>query len=175
VRAGYRRCDGECAGDFVGGEWGLNANRDEISPVAIFHLALLPRPCLNGPAMVAHDEPVRSRGLWPCGRIILPTTTCVSAGGGCAPRPPGTGRGTPEVQTFRNIAFKLAYGRRQIRVGVAERKATNELRPSHAAASAARTLAMAPSYEGNYCGGSGGFVRETSLPRMMDDLGTAVQ
>lgn len=166
--------DDKCAGEYVE----ANEQRhqeDQLSRTAIIDLAMGSSVCFNDAAMVAHDEPVNSRSLWLCGRLILPTTTCVSAGGGCAPRPPGTGRGNPEVQTLRNFAFRLAYGRRQILAGVAERKATNELRPSHAAASAPRPLAMAPSDEGNHCGRTGGFVGEKYISRMIDDLGTARQ
>lgn len=123
--------------------------------------------------MVAHTEPVRSWGPKPCGEIVSSTTTCVSAGGGAAPRPPGTGRGKPEVQTLRNSALEQAYGGRHFFAGVAERRATNEQIPSHAAASAAGTVSMAPSFEGDYRGGSGGGLRETLFSRLNDDLGTA--
>lgn len=123
--------------------------------------------------MVAQTEPVRSWGHKPCGGIFSPTTTCVSAGGGVAPRPPGTGRGKPEVQTLRNSALELAYGRRHLSAGVAERRATHEQVPSHEAASIAGTFALAPSYEGDYRGGSGGSLREALPSRLNDDLGTA--
>lgn len=125
--------------------------------------------------MVAHTEPVRSWGQKPCGKFAFPTTTCVSAGGGAAPRPPGTGRGNPEVQTLRNSALELAYGRRQLLAGVADRRATNEQVPSHAAASTAGPFALAPSSEGDHRGRASGIVRDFFLSRMNDDLGTADQ
>lgn len=125
--------------------------------------------------MVAHTEPVRSWGHKPCGESSSPTTTCVSAGGGAAPRPPGTGRGEPEVQTLRNSALELAYGRRHFSAGVADRRVPNEQASSHAAASAAGTFALAPCFQGNYRGGTGGSIREAVFSRMKDDLGTAGQ
>ena len=124
--------------------------------------------------MVAHTEPVRSWGHKPCGEIRSPTTTCVSGGGG-APRPPGTGRGEPEVQTLRNSALEQAYGRRHLCAGEAERRATNEQTPTHAAASHPGTFALAPSYEGDHRGGSGTGLREAFFSRLNDDLGTTVQ
>ena len=124
--------------------------------------------------MVAHTEPVRSWGHKPCGEIRSPTTTCVSGGGG-APRPPGTGRGKPEVQTLRNSALKQANGRRQFVAGEAERRATNEHRPSHAAASTAGTFTLASSLEDGHRCWSGGDLREPFFSRLNDDLGTAVQ
>lgn len=125
--------------------------------------------------MVAHTEPVKSRGDKPCGKLSFSTTTCVSAGGGAAPRPPGTGRGKPEVQTLRNSALKQAYGRRHISAGVAGRRASNEQRPSYAAASHSGTFAMAPSSEGSDRRWASSGFRETLSSRLNDDLGTAEQ
>lgn len=109
--------------------------------------------------MVAHTKPVISWGLRPCGEFS-PTTTCVSGAGGRAPRPPGTGRGKPEVQTLRNSALKLAYGRRQIFAGVAKRRAPNEQRPLYAAAPTAETIALAYFNASNYRDWSGGVIRK---------------
>ena len=148
---------------------------DKISQRAIFHLAPAVATCDETRAMVAHDEPVKSWGDKPCRGVIPLTTTCVSAGGGAAPRPPGTGRGNPEVQTFRNIALKLAYGHRHFSADVADRRATNGQISSHAAASAARSIAMAPSNEGSDCDRATGGIRETFPSRVNDDLGTAAK
>lgn len=126
--------------------------------------------------MVAHTDPVRSWGLWPCGEFVTPTTTCVSAGGGVAPRPPGTGRGKPEVQTLRNSVLRQAYGRRHFFAGVAERRKTNEQRSSHAAASpAAAPLAMALRNEGAGSDRAGSGFGEKDFSRVIDDLGTAAR
>lgn len=124
--------------------------------------------------MVAQTEPVMSWGDEPCGRDDLPTTTCVSAAGSGAPRPPGTGRGNPEVQTLRNSALEMTYGR-QRSAGVVERRANNEQEPSHAAASAAIAVALAPSNEGGHRYRSGGGIREVAYAasRISGDLGTA--
>ena len=127
--------------------------------------------------MVAHTEPVKSWGQKPCGEIVSPTTTCVSAAGSGAPRPPGTGRGDPEVQTLRNSALNSAYGGRQIVAGRAERRVPNELLPSYAAAPATSSLALATSHEGGYRDRAGGVIPNVSFShsRMTGDLGTAVQ
>lgn len=124
--------------------------------------------------MVAHTEPVRSWGEKPCGEIVFPTTTCVSAGGG-APRPPGTGRGKPEVQTLRNSALNSAYGGRQFVAGLADRRAINEPSSSHAAApTASSSFALAPSDEGCHRDRAGCFFREVSSSHgLVGDLGTA--
>lgn len=124
--------------------------------------------------MVAQTELVRSWGSKPCGGLVLPITTCVSAGGG-APRPPGTGRGMPEVQTLRNSALNLTDGSQQIFAGVVKWRATNEPRPSYAAAPAAFPVQMDPSLEGDRCGRTGGVLCEMDFPlsRMTGDLGTA--
>jgi hypothetical protein len=124
--------------------------------------------------MVAHTEPVRSWGHKPCGEICSPTTTCVSAGGG-PPRPPGTGRGKPEVKPLHNSALNSAYGGRQIVAGLADRRATNEPSSSQAAAPAARPIALAPSVEGDHCDWSGGILREAFFSRLIGDLGIAVK
>jgi len=124
--------------------------------------------------MVAHTEPVRSWGRKPCGEIASPTTTCVSAAGSGAPRPPGTGRGKPEVQTLRNSALNSAYGGRQFVAGLAERRATNEPSSSHAAAPAAFSFALASSHEGDHRDWTGGVISEVfSSSGVTGDLGTA--
>lgn len=148
---------------------------DRISLSAIFYLADGATACHEARAMVAHDEPVRSWGDKPCRGEIPLTTTCVSAGGGAAPRPPGTGRGNPEVQTFRNIALKLAYGHRHLFADVAERRAIDGQTSSHATASATGSVAMAPSYEGSDRDWATGGIREAFSSRVNDDLGTAVE
>ena len=125
--------------------------------------------------MVAHTAPVKSWGHKPCGGIVLPTTTSVAEGSG-APRPPGTGRGNPEVQTLRNSALEQAYGGRNF-ADLAERRAKNEQRPSHAAASAPWPFTMDPSDEGDRRDRADGVFRDVSYQetdRLTDDLGTAV-
>ena len=132
-------------------------------------------PPTSTDAMVAHTEPVRSWGRRPCGEIGSPTTTCVWAGCG-APRPPGTGRGMPEVNSLRNSVLNRAYGRRPLDVGVADRRTTNEQRPSHAASSSTpEAFAVAPSDEGCHCDWSGCGLRGSHFPRLNDDLGIAAQ
>lgn len=149
---------------------------DKISLRAIFHLSKPLKLCSYHSAMVAHTDPVRSWGPRPCGEMASPTTTCVSAGGGVAPRPPGTGRGKPEVQTLRNSVLRQAYGRRPFFAGVAERRKTNEQQPSHeAASSAAGPLAMALRNEGAGSDRAGGGFSEEDFSRVIDDLGTAAQ
>jgi len=116
--------------------------------------------------MVAHPEPVRSWGHKPCGGVTPPTTTCVS--GGWRRAAPARDRARqPRGKTLRNSALELAYGRRQLSAGVAERSATNEQRPSHAAASAAEPVALAPSFEGGHSDWPGGVFRQAYASRRL--------
>lgn len=124
--------------------------------------------------MVAHTEPVKSWGHKPCGEFALRLPP-VSRWGSGAPRPPGTRRGKPEVQTLLNSASDSAYGDRYLFAGLAERNAHNELLPSQAAAPFASPFSLAPSHEGNHRSRAGSLVREvfTPLARLNGDLGKA--
>lgn len=147
---------------------------DKLSPGVIIHLENLRGLCFYVPAMVAHTEPVRSWGHKPCGSEMLSTTTCVS--GGWRRAAPARDRARqPRGKTLRNCALEQAYGRRQIPAGVAERSATNEQRPSHAAASAAEAVALAPSHEGGHSDWPGGFVRQAFSVRRLMTSGIAVK
>lgn len=120
--------------------------------------------------MVAQPEPVRSWGHKPCGEVISPTTTWVS-GWRRAPRPPGIGRGDPEVQTLLYWASELTNGGAS-RPG---RKEADEQRTSQAAALSSTPVILAPSHEGCHCDGADRHVRDVAISRtrLGGDLGTA--
>jgi hypothetical protein len=148
--------------------------RVEKSPVAIFYLERIANRCYRSRAMIAHTEPVRSWGFEPCGRLVLPTITCVSAGGGAAPRPSGNGRGNPEVITFLNSALDRTDGGRQF-AGLVQRRAFNEQRPSPATAPSASPVSMAHPHEGDHRTRAIGIRHSSSSSngRLGGDLGTA--
>lgn len=129
----------------------------------------------EGFAMVAHTEPVKSWGDEPCGRKYLPTTTCVSAGGGFAPRPPGYGRGKPEVKTLLNSAPDCAYGAGEM--PAASSGATNEQISSPAAASfgAVQQDVDLQDHRRDRTGGSVHPSLDSVEARVSGDLGKAVQ
>lgn len=82
--------------------------------------------------MIAHAEPVTGWGLEPCGKRSFPITARVSARGGAAPRPTGSGRGNSEVQTSLNRTPRT-NGRR-LPAGGFETGDQHERRPSPATA-----------------------------------------
>lgn len=118
--------------------------------------------------MVAHTAPVTSWGFEPCERILLSTTNGLR-GVGRAPRPPGAGRGKPEVQTLLNRAPQ-AYGGRQFADW--PNGAPNEQGPSPAAASFLFPV-LASRFQDDRRNRSGGKSRLEVLfdARVDDDLG----
>lgn len=152
----------------------VNAS-DRISLRAIIDLASSRRSAYKGRAMVAHSEPVRSRGdLKPCGRMVLPTTTCVSAGGRRAAPARDRARHARGINAPEHSSHQCLRGPASV-AGLADRRAPNEQRPSHAAAPATTPVAVAPSDEGSHRGRTNGLVRDVSFEasRISGDLGIA--
>jgi len=123
--------------------------------------------------MVAHTEPVNSWGQKPCGEFALRPPP-VSRRGAARRARPGTGAANPRYKRSFSVLPTAPTGAGAF-TGLAERKAHNEQRPSQAAAPSALSLAMDPSYEGDYCGGAGNRFRDVfdSRARLNDDLGKA--
>lgn len=137
--------------------------KDEISPRAIFHLAKSVWCVYLVRAMVAHSEPVRSRGdIKPCGSMVLPTTTCVSAGGRRAAPARDRARHARGINAPEHSSHQCLRGP-AIVAGLARKRAPNEQRPSHAAAPAPTSVALAPSYEGSHRGRASGLIRDVSF------------
>jgi len=124
--------------------------------------------------MVAHTEPVKSWGHKPCGKFASRLTPVSRAGGG-APRPPGTGRGNPEVKTLLYSASDSATGGRRTSAGLAERNTQNEQLSSQAAAPLRPPISLSSSYEGGDHGRARNLLGGTivSLVGLGGDLGTA--
>lgn len=155
----------------------IDSQTDKLSPRAIVYLACEAGEPYSDLAMVAHSEPVRSRGdLKPCGRMVLPTTTCVSAGGRRAAPARDRAQHARGINAPEHSSHQCLRGPAVV-AGLADRRAPNEQRPSHAAAPATTSVAMAPSDEGDHRGGASGFVRDVSseTSRISGDLGIADQ
>lgn len=153
----------------------MTAKHDWISLRVIFDLVSGNWRTYIGGAMVAHSETVESRGnLTPCGGIVPPTTTCVSAGGRRAAPARDRARHARGPNAPEHSSQKCLRGPAVV-AGLAQRRAPSELRPSHAAAPTANPFQMASSHEGSYCDRAGSFFRHVSFEagRMIGDLGIA--
>lgn len=121
--------------------------------------------------MDSHIEPVDTWGREPCGSLEFPTPAyAFGRGGGCAPRPSGTGRGIFEVQTSL-IKLLLSYGPRFV-FGEKEVKSYDSQTSSPAAAPSS-TLKMAIPFQGDcLCRADGNLACAFLVhqPRMSGDL-----
>ena len=121
--------------------------------------------------MVVHTALVTSWGFEPCERFILSSTSFGLSGRGAVPRPPGAGRGNPEVQTLLNRT-PSAYGGQYLAgrlYGV-----PHEQKPSPAAASFLFSV-LVVDFQGNRCDRTVGTSRHEAsfIARVNGDLGTA--
>lgn len=121
--------------------------------------------------LVSHAKPVLSWGFEPCGGHRLPTSIRVSAAGVGAPRPPGTGRGDPEVQTLLTSA-PSDNGHRYFVGG--RNGANNESVPTPEAAPSLQTV-LSQSFQGSDFNRADGIHRleDISAERLDGDLGKA--